>query len=197
MEKFCKKCGSKLNENAGKCPRCDLENSNNKGKNNSNRKLLRIVIFLLIFIVVIGGVLIYKGTLKSLFISRNENEKNRTLSMEDFEKINFKCIEVQEGKISMQNSTEGKVAILIQMPNYEQMFKKAITANDPEKYVFDCLKNGEYKTKEFTKEARVSVKDGDTIVHSEEIVNQLLEQELINAINTLSEDGGEDSEKSN
>ena len=47
----------------------------------------------------------------------------------------------------------------------------------------------QYEVQEIEASAKVTVENGSTIIHSDDVVQQLLDESLVNAINALSEVG--------
>lgn len=233
MAKFCAKCGSRLDEATGLCPKCDaeklakasakFENEAKKQEANAvqNRPLskkdmkkqekadkkaakkarkkeklaklttgqkvgrffLKLLLWLILLAVIAGGVI---GTLSyfdvvdiQLFSSFKKDNLLRV--------VNEKRIVVKKTNIVLETETEGKATIIVQMPDYELLFKEAYSSDDPDQYLLKALILKKYDIKEYERTALVTVDDGKTTVHSDEVVHQLLEEVLINAINALSE----------
>lgn len=87
----------------------------------------------------------------------------------------------------MDNETEGTATITIEVPNYADIYIAAYNSKNPERYIVDALKKGKYDTKKYEEDVKVTVEDGETVIHSDEIVDKIIEKELVNAVNTLTE----------
>ena len=103
--------------------------------------------------------------------------------------INTKNVIVEESTIEMTSDTEGIATIIVKIPNYELLFKEAALTEDPERYIFMALAMKQYEVQEIEASAKVTVENGSTIIHSDDVVQQLLDESLVNAINALSEVG--------
>ena len=55
--------------------------------------------------------------------------------------------------------------------------------------IFMALAMKQYEVQEIEASAKVTVENGSTIIHSDDVVQQLLDESLVNAINALSEVG--------
>lgn len=181
MAKFCIKCGAKLDSSTGKCLNCDgNQTSNGKKKRKILKKFLMVVVFLGLC-VGIPGSLYLTGIIKiPEFPWEKQNE-----SLAD---INKECIEIEEKEITMESDTEGIAEITITIPDYEELYMKAYTKKDPDRYLIKALKSGDYSTQTFKKIAKVTIKEGKEQIHSEEVVDEVLEEALVGAINSLTED---------
>ncbi len=227
MAKFCGKCGAKLDEATGLCPKCDADKlaklsaesakenekpqvsaapdrplskreikkqkkATQKAKKKEKRAgwstgkkvriligklLLCLVLLLAITCSVIGG-LSYFGILDIPVLSAIREEKL-------LEFINEKCIAVEEVNILMESDTEGIATIIVQMPDYELLFKNASSSENPEQYLLRSLILGNYDIQKFEEIVDVTVENGVTTIHSDEAVLRLLEENLINAINSI------------
>lgn len=58
---------------------------------------------------------------------------------------------------------------------------------NPERYIVNALKKGKYDTKKYEEDVKVTVEEGETVIHSDEIVDKIIEKELVNAVNALTE----------
>lgn len=143
-------------------------------------KLILSVLFLTVFAVGVTGILVYFDVINIPFLS-DSNQNNLLKS------VNKRSITVEEKSIDMTNDTEGTAIIVVKLPDYELLFEEAATAENPDQYLLKALVLKDYETQEFEMSANVTVENGEKIVHSDEVVHQLLEESLINAINALSE----------
>lgn len=147
------------------------------------RFILKMLLGVILLVVLVGGLIVglsYLGVVNIPFLS-NFNKDNL------LEVVNEKTIVIEETDIVMETETEGAATIIVQMPDYELLFKEASTSANPEQYLLKALAFGKYEIQEFEEIATVTVDNGVTTVHSDEVVHQLLEESLINAINALSE----------
>lgn len=184
MAKFCGKCGSKLDEVTGLCPNCDaekVEQTNKKKKKRTGKFLLRLFVVILVLAGVIIGSIAFlqlKGRIDISKFLKNE---------ENIEDINRSCIIVKEKDIVMDNETEGTATITIEVPNYADIYIAAYNSKNPERYIVNALKKGKYDTKKYEEDVKVTVEEGETVIHSDEIVDKIIEKELVNAVNALTE----------
>lgn len=102
-------------------------------------------------------------------------------------KVAEKCIVIEKNDVSMQNDFEGTAKIKIQIPDYEKLFIEASEMQNPENYLLEALSSENYEEKEFIETVPVTVENGEMIIHSDEIVHQLLEKMLLQAIKSLFE----------
>lgn len=225
MTKFCRKCGSKLDDTTNLCLNCDagkIKRHYNKktdgkvfvfkeddldirekkrtlkvGKKVAKKKkranwstgkkvrrfflkLILTVLLLVIFAVGITGTLVYFDVVNISFLfGFNQNSL--------LELVNEKRIIVEEKNIMMTSETEGTATIVVTLPDYESLFESAVTAENPDNYLLKALFFKDYKTQEFELSANVTVKNGEQVIHSDEVVHQLLEERLVDAINAVSE----------
>lgn len=220
MKKYCGKCGSKLDENTGLCPNCNLRPSSEKkqedieseeqlskkdvrkkdkkrakrakkkeklAKLSVGQKVLRffrkLFVCVILLVVLVGGVigsLSYFGIIDISFLQ--DFDKNNLLEV-----VSKKTIVIEEKDIIMKTDTEGTATIIVQMPDYEQLFKEASASENPDRYLLKALALGKYDIQKYEENAAVIIDNGVTIIHSDEVVHQLLEKELVDAINALSE----------
>ena len=122
-------------------------------------------------------------TNKRYFIGINKENSEKQL-----QEINSNCIEMETQKIFMQTDTEGIVKIKVQLPKYEILYKEANASENPEEYLVNILKSGEYDVCEYEVEAKVTVENGKKVLHTDEAVKKLLEKVLSQAVNKLMED---------
>lgn len=184
MAKFCGKCGTKLDEITGLCPNCDavkIERLNKKKKKRIGKFLLRLFVMIFVFLGLIVGSIAFlqlKGIIDiSKFLDKEEN----------IEDINRSCIVVKEKDIVMQNETEGTATVTIEVPDYTDIYIAAYNSKNPERYIVDALKKGKYNTKKYEEDVKVTVENGETVIHSDEIVYKIIEKELIDAVNAVTE----------
>lgn len=128
-------------------------------------------------------ILLFSFFICSLFSSCGLNEV-------DLEEINRSCIYVEEidDNSSRLSSDCEEVTVNITMPNYVDLYLRASKAENFQGYLAEALQSGDYLTLQFTETVPVITKDGNRIIQSDDAVMNLLEQELIRAMNALEED---------
>lgn len=145
-------------------------------------KLILTVILLVVLIAGVMGALVYFGVVDIPFLS--DFNQNSLLEL-----VNERNIIVEEENIVMTSDEEGTATIVVTLPDYELLFESAITAENPDNYLLKALFFKDYETQEFELSANVTVENGERVIHSDEVVHQLLEERLVDAINALSEVG--------
>ena len=143
-------------------------------------KLILTVLLLAVFAAGVTGALVYFDVVDVPFLS--DFNQNNLLEI-----INERNIIVEEENIVMTSETEGTATIVVTLPDYELLFENAATAVNPNNYLFKALILKDYETQEYEMSVNVTVENGERVVHSDEVVHQLLEESLVNAINALSE----------
>lgn len=193
---YCDKCGMQLTDKEKFCPRCgnnmqkkqQVGEATNKKKGNKDQrkqksgKTLVIVIIILTIIVGIIAVLYYNGWFNNFFRTDKDVEDN------SLAEINRSCITVEEKNIVMENDSEGTAEIIVKMPDYATLFKDAYKAEDSEMYLYEALSKSEYEIREIQAVAEVTRQKGITQVHTDEVVDELLENALLEAANELAEE---------
>lgn len=147
------------------------------------RFFLKLFLWLILLVVIASGIiagLSYTGIIDIPVLSEF-NEDNI------LETLNERAVVVEETEIVMETDTEGTATVIVKMPNYELLFKEAYASENPDQYLVKALALGDYEIREYKEVATVTVTDNVTTIHSDEIVHELLEEALINAINSLSE----------
>lgn len=147
------------------------------------RFFLKLFLWLILLVVLAGGTiggLSYMGIIDIPFLS-DFNEDNI------LETLNERTVVVEETNIVMETEDKGTATIIVQLPDYELLFKEAYLSENPDQYLVKALALGQYEIREYKETATVTVDDGVTNIHSDEVVKQVLEKALINAINALSE----------
>lgn len=190
---FCKNCGKELEEGIKFCPKCGTavdsvvdniqEELPERTEKKEHRFFLKLFPWLILLVVIVAGVigaLSYTRIIDIPFLS-DFNEDNI------LETLNERAVIVEEKDIVMETDTEGTVTIIVQIPDYELLFKEAYKSANPNGYLVKALALGKYEIREYKEVATVTVDDAVTTIHSDEVVHQLLEEALINAINVLSE----------
>ena len=212
MDKFCGKCGSKLDEATGLCPNCVAEkikrqaeqpdeqpksaekrsvkkrkSKEKRARLTSEQKIRRFFVkrflWLILFIVIASGAIAWLSYMGIIDIPFLSDFNRDNI----LETLNERAIVVEETDIVMETDTEGTATVIVKMPNYELLFKEAYASKNPDQYLVKALVLGNYEIREYEEVATVTVADDVTTIHSDEVVHKLLEEALINAINALSE----------
>lgn len=203
MKNYCGKCGSKINSDTGLCPKCNkdllaVQNEKNIAKKEDKKKKIKAPIYvigvLLGYLCLMVG-LVYFEVVNIPVISDLMKKQNledvfsgeEYIELKALEQANQECIVIEEKNIEMKNEKEGTATIIISIPNYEHLYKEALQAEDSDEYLLNALKEKDFLPVEYEEEVPVTVENSETIIHSEEIVSQILEEELIKAINALAE----------
>lgn len=143
-------------------------------------KLILTLLLLVVLAVGAMGALVYFDMINIPLLS--------TFNQNSFLKfVNEKNIIVEEKNVIMMSETEGTATIVVTLPNYKLLFESAVIAGNPDNYLLKALILGNYETQKFELSANVTVENGERVIHSDEIVHQLLEEYLVDAINALSE----------
>lgn len=117
-------------------------------------------------------------------------EKNAPieLSQVNLSELNQNCITTEQVNISMQNEIEGTALIKVRIPDYTELFQAAIQSENPDQYVAAALASGEITLIETEVSARVTVENGEQIIHTEEAIKKLIAKELSKAITAVMEE---------
>lgn len=117
-----------------------------------------------------------------------QKEKEEELATQSISELSADCISVEE-KDEGEKSKEGEeVELVVEMPDYEKLMEKAYQKDNPEEYMKKALISGEYETKKIDTTAAVTMEEGKRVVHKQESVDQLLEEEVIKAMNKVVEE---------
>lgn len=144
---------------------------------------LKLALWLILLFVIAGGIIGGLSYMEMLDIPLLSNFNKDTI----LETLNERAVVVEKTDIVMVTGNEGTAKIVVQLPDYELLFKGAYASDNPDQYLVGSLALGKYGTKEYERVATVTVEGEEATIHSDEVVHQLLEEALINAINTLSE----------
>ena len=117
----------------------------------------------------------------------NMENKASQAGHEVFYEANSKCIEFETNSIVMNGDSEGIVTLTVQLPDYTQLYNKACTSKNPDQFILESLQSGEYDVCEYEITAKITIENGEQVIHSDEAINMLLEKELAKAINALLE----------
>ena len=123
--------------------------------------------------------------MKKLKVTSNKYKISKALRVVN--SVELKCRQVLPFAVLMDNETEGTATITIEVPNYADIYIAAYNSKNPERYIVDALKKGKYDTKKYEEDVKVTVEEGETVIHSDEIVDKIIEKELVNAVNALTE----------
>lgn len=146
----------------------------NKKKSRNTR--FRLTAFIMILLLILTAA----GCSKS-----EERTKDNDLTLDE---LTHDTIKIEEKEIKMTDDKNGTVDIVVQMPDFKQILTECQHTNNMEEFIKDKLKKGDYDVIKHELTAQVTVDNKKQIVHSDEAAKQLLETELINAINAVSEE---------
>ena len=98
----------------------------------------------------------------------------------------YELVEISFDEDDAPAEGEQVVTAQITLPDYEKLMANALEEDDPEAYLDERLRNGEYETVTVEREVTVS-RSGDevTLVDEDGVKESVLEQELIKAVNAL------------
>lgn len=97
--------------------------------------------------------------------------------------VSLEEIEVEE---TVDEDT-GTLRVTAQVPDYTQLFLAAMDSDDPDKALRKAIDAGEYDTVEYETEVR-RMETEDGAPQSEALVKSFIEEELIKAINAVTEE---------
>jgi hypothetical protein len=126
--------------------------------------------------------------------SSNSGEKNdpqKDPALEELiSTIGTQGVTVEFGKIEAGRYGD-TASITAQIPNYTQLFAAACKTDNPTTALARAIAKQEYTTIEYTDTVVVTY-DGETPIYlSEDVVKEFIEQELIKAINAVTEGGAD------
>ena len=101
--------------------------------------------------------------------------------------IGLEDLDVHIGDVVMTDDEEGYAEITVKMPDYTKLFLEAAKEKDPEAAVERAAKSGNFDVIEHNIQAQVVTENGVQVIKSDEAVEFLMEQELIKAINAVTE----------
>ena len=202
--RFCRKCGKRVAvepslQNIQNTKASTRARSSNQGgkftsphpirKNNKPTGFF-VIILLTVLIIALVCVIVFflRPMQKDAAVDMNnmENEASQA-GHEVFYEANSKCIEFETNSIVMNGDSEGIVTLTVQLPDYTQLYNKACTSKNPDQFILESLQSGEYDVCEYEIAAKITIENGEQIIHSDEAINMLLEKELAKAINALLE----------
>lgn len=187
--KKCPKCGSRIREGSAFCVSCGAKLSkgkymSQKSKRKKKSLLKAIVITVLLAAIAIGIVFFIQRT--NLFnVDKNVSTEFTQMNLAE---LNQNCIKTEQISISLQSETEGSALIKVYIPDYTELFQAAIRSKNPDQYIVEALDSGETTMIETEVSARVTVKNGEQIIHTEEAIKKLIEKELSKAITAVMEE---------
>lgn len=138
----------------------------------------------LLFVVL---TILYTFGLVACSNNADDANKNVDFSANELQEVNAACIDVKTHDVVMQTDTEGVVTITVQLPDYESLYQKAYASKNPNQYLLKALESGKYDVLEYEITAKVTIEAGKEVIHADEAIKNLLEQELSNATNALME----------
>lgn len=98
----------------------------------------------------------------------------------------YELVEISFDEDDAQAEGEQVVTAQITLPDYEKLMANAFEEDDPEAYLDECLRNGEYETVTVEREVTVDRSGNEVALVDENGVKEsVLEQELIKAVNAL------------
>ena len=111
------------------------------------RFFLKLVLWMILLVVLVGGIiggLTYFGVIDIPILTDFRQDKM-------LEVINRKRVIVEKTDIVMESDTKGKAKIIVQIPDYVSLFKKAYVSENPEKYLLKALVLKDYENKKIEK----------------------------------------------
>lgn len=124
--------------------------------------------------------------LSACSFSPDSGTQAKTLSQQ-IQEANSQALRVETQTVTMTGETAGTVTVTVELPDYEALFQAAYAQDDPDQALLKALQSGNFDTKEYQITAQVTVEDGKEVLHTDEAVQALLEQELLTAIQNLAE----------
>jgi len=112
---------------------------------------------------------------------------NREVLASQLQEANYNCIKLETHDIVMQTVSEGVVIITVQIPDYEGLYKKAYTSENPDQYLLNALTTGKYDVREYEITAQVTIENEKEVIRTDEAIKELLEEVLSNATDALME----------
>jgi len=118
--------------------------------------------------------------------SKKDKKKNDSQIMEQLQELSQEAVKINVIEIKDEGYYKGTAEVTVSIPNYTELFLAAMDKKDPMSAVISALKGKQYEETEFSAEVPVTF-DGNGVetIHSEAFVAELLEQELIKALNTI------------
>lgn len=107
----------------------------------------------------------------------------------DLAELNRSCILVEQKEIHMTDAANGTAVLSITMPDYEKLYQAAAASPSFKQYMIHALRSGEYETVVFEETASVTVENNKQVVHSEEVISSLLDEQLVIAVEAATQEG--------
>lgn len=140
-----------------------------------------VIYFTILAILCVSGVV---GCSKKKESNR-DTEQNITRQLQE---VNAENIEIETHEVVMQTDREGTVKLTVKLPDYEELYKEAYDTENPDQYLLTALQSGTYTAIQYEITAKVTIENGKEVIHKDEAVKELLEEELSKATNALMED---------
>ena len=101
---------------------------------------------------------------------------------------NKTAVKFTVGDVNITSDSEGKADVMVELPDYKELYIKAVKKRDPEKFVYKALINKDFNIKKEIVTADVVIENGKEVVKAEEAVENLLKHELKLAMNRVYEE---------
>ena len=85
------------------------------------------------------------------------------------------------------DDSSGSVHVTAQVPNYTELFLEAMGSDDPDRALRQAIDGGEYDTVQYESSVRITSMDEDGSPNTDGLVKSFIEEELIKAINAVTE----------
>lgn len=179
--KRCPRCATPLNTKATSCSKCGFRFKGGRfaAKPRKKRKTTLLLLSFSILMVCLALFGVYQ------ILPEKKTEKDFITHLQA--EIDNGCVITQQHSTVMHDDINGYCELEVSVPDYSQIFYDAFDTTDPEGYVFDILNNKKYTTVDRTVTAKVSIENGIEVVHTDEAITALLDEELSRAISTLME----------
>lgn len=115
-------------------------------------------------------------------VTTSKTDKEEAIVNEILSSIGVEGVSVEVGEISGATAP-----VVAQVPNYTELFMAAYAEKDPTASLQTAILKKEYTTVEYTGYATVTYEDGEPTVNTDALIVSFIEQELIKAINAVSE----------
>lgn len=116
-----------------------------------------------------------------------ESERNKARAR-SLEELNETCIFAEEKEVYMESENNGEAKLIVKIPDYEELYRKAGETPDPETYIKESLINGKYSVQTMEINAVVTMENGEQKIHKQEAIDKLLEQAMLDAVNAVAEE---------
>ncbi|MGM9636452.1 MAG: hypothetical protein ACI3YK_00535 [Eubacteriales bacterium] len=119
-------------------------------------------------------------------VTTSKTDKEEAIVNEILASIGVEGVTVEVGEITGEG-VGATASVVAQVPNYTELFMAAYAEKDPTQSLQTAILKKDYTTVEYKGYAAVTYEDGEPIVNTEELITSFVEQELIKAINAVSE----------